>query len=83
MIEFTDNNNKLRRITEFTMEEWNGEEWVIVEDYWDGFTDEEFLEYLAGMPEPGEPVDAYDELIGEPWPTSIERRSYFYDGGSY
>ncbi len=39
MIEFTDNNNKLRRITEFTMEEWNGEEWVIVEDYWDGFTD--------------------------------------------
>jgi len=33
MIEFTDNNNKLRRITEFTMEEWNGEEWVTIEDY--------------------------------------------------
>lgn len=83
MIEFTDNNGKLRRITEFTMDEWNGEEWVTVEDYWDGFTDEEFLEYLAGMPEPGEPMDAYDELIGEPWPNSVERRSYFYNGGSY
>lgn len=83
MIEFTDNNGKLRRITEFTMDEWNGEEWVTVEDYWDGFTDEEFLEYLADMPEPGEPIDAYDELIGEPWPTSVERRSYFYNGGSY
>lgn len=85
---FSDNNGKLRRITVNTMDEWNGTEWVTVQDYsgdeyWEGFTDEEFLEYLAGMPEPDAPVDAYDELIGEPWPTSIERRSYFYDGGSY
>jgi len=85
---FSDDNGKLRRITVNTMDEWNGTEWVTVQDYsgdeyWEGFTDEEFLEYLAGMPEPDAPVDAYDELIGEPWPTSIERRSYFYDGGSY
>jgi hypothetical protein len=33
MIEFTDNNNKLRRITEYTMEEWNGNKWVTTEDY--------------------------------------------------
>lgn len=53
------------------------------DEYWDGFTDEEFLEYLAGMPEP-DVQDPYDiEYGNEPWPTSIERRSYFYDGGSY
>ncbi len=85
---FRDNDGNLRRVTEYTMEKHDGTNWVTTEDYtpdwyWQGFTDEQFLEYLAGMPEPGQPVDAYDELIGEPWPTSIERRSYFYDGGSY
>lgn len=26
-------NGKIRRITEFTMDEWNGSEWVTIEDY--------------------------------------------------
>jgi len=53
------------------------------DEYWESFTDEEFLEYLASMPEPNE-GDPYDiEYGNEPWPMSIERRSYFYDGGSY
>jgi hypothetical protein len=53
------------------------------DEYWEGFTDEAFLEYLAGYPEPSV-HDGYEyDVIGEPWPTSIERRSYFYDGGSY
>jgi len=30
---FSDNNGKLRRITEYTMDEWNGTEWVTTEDY--------------------------------------------------
>lgn len=33
MIEFTDNNGNLRRVTEYTMDEWNGTEWVTTEDY--------------------------------------------------
>ena len=33
MIEFTDNNGNLRRVTEYTMDEWNGTEWVVTEDY--------------------------------------------------
>ena len=53
------------------------------DEYWESFTDEEFLEYLAGMPEP-DVQDPYDiEYGNEPWPTSILRRSYFYYGGSY
>jgi len=81
MIEFIDNNGKHRRVTEFTMDEWNGEQWVIVEDYWGGFTDEEFLEYLAGYPEPSVHNGYEYDVSGGPWPTSIERRSYFYNGG--
>ena len=65
---FSDDNGKLRRITVNTMDEWNGTEWVTVQDYsgdesWEGFTDEEFLEYLAG----------------KPWPGSIETRRWDYD----
>jgi len=32
-IEFTNNNNEYRRITEFTVDEWNGNEWVTIVDY--------------------------------------------------
>jgi hypothetical protein len=53
------------------------------DEYWEGFTDEAFLEYLAGYPEPSV-HDGYEyDVSGEPWPTSIERRSYFYNGGCW
>ena len=32
-IEFTNNNNEYRRVTEFTVDEWNGSEWVTIVDY--------------------------------------------------
>ena len=88
MIGFVDNNGNLRRVTEYTMDAWNGEEWVTVEDYsseeyWDSFTFEEFLEYLDSLPEPNEPDPHDDEHYQGPWPMSIERKSDFYSGGSY
>jgi hypothetical protein len=32
-IEFTNNNTEYRRVTEFTVDEWNGTEWVTIVDY--------------------------------------------------
>lgn len=84
MIEFIDDNGKYRRVTEYTMDEWNGTEWVTTEDYtpdeyWEGFTDEEFLEYLAGMPEPTVIPYPDDYEPSGPWPGSPLRRSFMYD----
>jgi hypothetical protein len=52
------------------------------DEYWEGFTDAEFLEYLDSYPEPVVPeYDCYEHLAGSPWPMSIERRRWDYDGG--
>ena len=57
------------------------DDWYADDEYWEGFTDEAFLEYLAGYPEPSV-HDGYEyDVSDESWPTSIERRSYFYNGG--
>lgn len=65
MIEFTDNNGNLRRVTEYTMDEWNGTEWVVTEDY---APDDEWEDRPSDlddvvdrmMTDPG----YYDEIVG-------------------
>ena len=65
MIEFTDNNGNLRRVTEYTMDEWNGTEWVVTEDYtpddeWEDHPDDldDVVDRMMTDPK------FYDEIVG-------------------
>lgn len=52
------------------------------DDYWNGMTVDEFMIYLDSLPE-YEPNEATDARDGQPWPGSIETRSWLYDYPMY
>lgn len=58
-------NGKIRRITEFTMDEWNGSEWVTIEDY---TPDDEWEDRTSDLDDVVDRMMTdpkfYDEIVG-------------------
>lgn len=59
-----------------------GDDWYD-DSYWSSFTDEEFLKYLASMPEPTVIPYPDDYEPSGPWPGSVEARRWDYDNPLY
>lgn len=52
------------------------------DEYWNGMTIGEFTDYLDSLPE-YDPEPMVGPVNGQPWPGSIETRSWLYDNPFY